>query len=77
MRRECLLAIACVHAIAVGLAYPVDSAVTAEPDGAISETDEDNNEAAMELPVVIPGRGPQFPWYHQTDHLRWATAWAG
>jgi len=47
------------------------------PDKTDDETNEDKNVASIELPVVIPGRKPHFPWFGEVRHLRWATAWAG
>lgn len=33
--------------------------------------------ATIDLPVVVPGRRPHFPWFGQRETLRWATIWAG
>ena len=48
-----------------------------DPDNIIRETDETNNTASLELPVVTPGRQPHFVWYHHHEYLRWPTVWAG
>ncbi len=48
-----------------------------DPKDELAEANEDNNSAEIELPVVIPGRKPHFPWFSQRDYLRWATIWAG
>ncbi len=50
---------------------------TLDPDNAIAEANEQNNSAAIKLPVVITGRRPHFPWFAERDWLRWATIWAG
>ncbi len=50
---------------------------TLDPDDAIAESNEQNNFAAIELPVVIAGRQPHIVWYHDSDYLRWPTMWAG
>jgi hypothetical protein len=52
-------------------------AATVDPGDAIAESNEQNNSAAIKLPVVIPGRRPHFPWFAERDWLRWATIWAG
>jgi len=48
-----------------------------DPDNAIAESNEKNNVAEIELPVVIPGRQPHIVWYHDSDYLRWPTIWGG
>ena len=48
-----------------------------DPDDRIAEDDRGNNEATLELPVVVSGRRPYFPWYAERDYLRWANLWAG
>ena len=50
---------------------------TLDPDNALAETNEQNNVASLDLPVVVPGRRPHFPWFAERDCLRWATIWAG
>ena len=45
-----------------------------DPTGTLAESDENNNRAESELPVVIPGRRPHFVWYSLPEYLRWATA---
>ncbi len=50
---------------------------TLDPDNAIAESNEQNNSAAIDLPVVIAGRQPHFPYWHVVADLRWATIWAG
>lgn len=50
---------------------------TLDPDNAIAEANEQNNSASLDLPVVIAGRQPHFPYFAERDHLRWATIWAG
>ena len=48
-----------------------------DPDDRIVEEDESNNEATLELPVVVPSRRPYFPWFGERDYLRWANLWGG
>jgi len=48
-----------------------------DPRNEIPEENESNNEASLELPVVIPGRLPMFPWFSERTYLRWANIWAG
>jgi len=50
---------------------------TIDPRNEIAEENEDNNVATLDLPVVIPGRLPDFPWFHERSHLRLANIWAG
>ncbi|MFC1676938.1 CARDB domain-containing protein [Planctomycetota bacterium] len=48
---------------------------TVDPNNDIAESDEKNNAGTIELPVVVDGRQPHFPWYGSVPHLRWATIW--
>ncbi|MFC1675771.1 CARDB domain-containing protein [Planctomycetota bacterium] len=49
---------------------------TLDPNNEIAESNENNNVGTIELPVVIDGRQPHFPWYGSEKHLRWATIWS-
>lgn len=48
-----------------------------DPHNEIPEENESNNVASLELPVVIAGRMPAFPWFSERPYLRWANIWAG
>jgi len=48
-----------------------------DPENRVAEDDESNNVATLELPVVVPGRQPYFPWFGERDTLRWANLWGG
>jgi hypothetical protein len=48
-----------------------------DPAGAIAETNEANNSASLVLPVVVPGRLPQFAWWYEHTNLRWMSLLAG
>ncbi len=49
---------------------------TVDPENKIAESDEKNNVGTIELPVLIDGRQPHFPWFGSEEHLRWATIWS-
>lgn len=48
-----------------------------DPENRLSKKERGNHEATLELPVVVPGRRPYFPWFGERDHLRWANLWGG
>ncbi|MFC1676937.1 CARDB domain-containing protein [Planctomycetota bacterium] len=48
---------------------------TVDPNNEIAENDEGNNAGTIELPVVVDGRQPHFPWYTSAKYLRWPTIW--
>lgn len=48
-----------------------------DPENRFPEEDPGDNEAILELPVVVPGRRPYFPWFGEREHLRWANLWGG
>ncbi len=46
---------------------------TIDPNNEIAESNEKNNTGRIELPVVIDGRQPHFPWYTSAKYFRWIT----
>jgi len=48
-----------------------------DPEDRFPEEDPSDNAATLELPVVVPGRRPYFPWFGEREHLRWANLWGG
>jgi len=47
--------------------------VELDPDNAITEENEDDNAAALALPVTVEGRAMHFVWYREVPVTRWAT----
>jgi len=43
-----------------------------DPDNKLAETNEDNNTAEIQLPVIVKGRRLFFAWYRYSQWTRWA-----
>ena len=51
--------------------------VRLDPGREIAQENRDDDEASLDVPVVVKGRRLFFPWFAERSFLRWANVWAG